>query len=507
MGQLPGATPASPRLGAGATALNVVDVGAVGDGRTDDTAAIQRALAGAAEGTTVVFPGGRTFALSGGLAVGRRLVLTGGGVLSFVAGIEHGPALRLAADGCRVDGLRLRNPNLLRAVDGEANTGILVAANDVVVTGCHLELFQYGIAVQSTGGEFTDIVISQNRVADVLGSGSSTSDAGEDRGDGITVWGARVSVVGNVVSAAEGTDARIGIHCEALSAGRNRTFPAHTDALVTVSGNVVRGRFRRGIVCEEMRAVTITGNVVADPTWWGIALIASADCAVTGNTVVWTRTAADLQGETFAPRRCALHCLGGVRNSVFTGNVVRAAAGSALFSYFTATAADQLDPPTPTDVLVADNGFAADDGADVRFGVTSDVRTTRLRVRGNTVRGFTERGFWGFGAERAEIRDNLFEAAPAATGDSVGVHCAEDSGDDMSICGNTVRGTATGILRANGSGTLITGNTVEAATRGIDCWGTERSMVSGNVVRVPGPEKIVNVDAARELVVRDNLTP
>ncbi|GAB3497985.1 right-handed parallel beta-helix repeat-containing protein [Amycolatopsis cihanbeyliensis] len=501
--------PPGPSHGAGDTALNVAEFGAVGDGVTDDTAAVQRVLDAAAEGVTVVFPGGRTFALHDGLRVTRRLTLTGGGTLSFVAGVEHKPALLLAADGCRAEGLRLVNPHRLHADSGESNHGITVAANDVTVSHCHLELFQYGVAVQSTGGEFTGIVISHNRIKDVLGSGAgaaSRSMSGEDRGDGIAVWGARASVIGNVINALEGTDARIGIHCEALSAGRNRTHPPHADALVTVSANVVTGRFRRGIVCEEMRAVTITGNAVADPTWWGIALITSTDCTVTGNSVVWTRTGADDQGAGYSPRRCALYCFGGVDNCLFTANVVRAAGGSRLYAYFAATASEDADPPAPTDVRVDGNNFAADPGAAVRHGIVSDVRTSRLRVLGNTVRGFTERGFWGFGAEDAEIRNNLFEPAPGASGDSVGIHCAEDGSDGMSICGNTVRGAVTGITRANGSGTLLTGNSIQDCVRGIDCWGTSQGVVTGNVVRTSGPDKIVNATGeGQENLVRDNL--
>ncbi|MDQ1307574.1 MAG: hypothetical protein QG671_3407, partial [Actinomycetota bacterium] len=61
---------------------SVLDFGAKGDGATDDSAAIQSALASMRGGETLVFPAGRTFAHSRSLSVvvsGTRL--TGGGVL------------------------------------------------------------------------------------------------------------------------------------------------------------------------------------------------------------------------------------------------------------------------------------------------------------------------------------------------------------------------------------------------------------------------------------------
>ncbi len=62
--------------------VSVSDFGAKGDGVTDDTAAIQRALASMHSGETLVFPAGRTFVHASSLSVvasGTRL--TGGGVL------------------------------------------------------------------------------------------------------------------------------------------------------------------------------------------------------------------------------------------------------------------------------------------------------------------------------------------------------------------------------------------------------------------------------------------
>lgn len=85
------------------TAVPVEAYGAVGDGRTDDTAALQRALDAAGPGTTLVLGAGRTYA--------------------------HGDVLRV-----RRPGTRLTGPGRLLATD-EARSSVWVEADDVVLDG------------------------------------------------------------------------------------------------------------------------------------------------------------------------------------------------------------------------------------------------------------------------------------------------------------------------------------------------------------------------------------
>lgn len=64
--------------------INVRDYGAVGDGVTDDTAAIQAAVNATPTGTTVYFPAG-TYAVSNAITINKPLVVRGSGPGSFVA--------------------------------------------------------------------------------------------------------------------------------------------------------------------------------------------------------------------------------------------------------------------------------------------------------------------------------------------------------------------------------------------------------------------------------------
>jgi hypothetical protein len=63
--------------------ISVKDFGAVGDGVTDDTAAIQAAVDATPKGTTIYFPAG-TYAVSDAITINKPLVVRGAGPGSFV---------------------------------------------------------------------------------------------------------------------------------------------------------------------------------------------------------------------------------------------------------------------------------------------------------------------------------------------------------------------------------------------------------------------------------------
>lgn len=131
--------------------MDVCSFGAVGDGRADDTAALERALASLRTGQSLVLPSGHVFSHARVLAVRTPgVTLTGGGTLS--ASAEGSSSLQLLADDIRVTGLTLAvpatthrwsAPDQHRLFLGPRTTGIVV--RDVSVTGSAAAgVFSYG---------------------------------------------------------------------------------------------------------------------------------------------------------------------------------------------------------------------------------------------------------------------------------------------------------------------------------------------------------------------------
>jgi parallel beta-helix repeat protein len=445
-------------------------------GAADSTVAIQAKLDGAAN-AQVYLPAG-TYKVSATVTVSaERTHLSGPGVLSWVAGIENSPALRITGSASSIDGIKLINPLEIGANAGTASSGLSIQANDVIVRGCLLDSFQSGIHVLQNG-EWMNIIITNNRIKDVLGSGdgvlNATSDKGEDRGDGIMVMGAGVTIIGNVVNAKEGRDARIGIHCEALT-DQAMTHPAGENRSFTISGNVVTGPFRRSIATEDVSNATISGNTCADATWWGISV--SGTCTgvtVTGNTLAWTKRASDTPGRAWGPRICCFQVLNGVKGTIFSGNIVTLTG--------VAEAAFLIDGGLgfPDNVTIADNVFQCSGGS---FGVGISATETgigNVKVRGNIVEGFTEAGASIGGVSSFSLVDNYINGVTLGAGDHWGV-LAGGSAKGGVISSNRIANVRKGIERGNTPGaSIISGNEFASCTTGIDLYGSSSCIAVNN---------------------------
>lgn len=456
----------------GDTVLAVKQYGAKGDGVTDDTAAIQALITSAPAGSTIHFNESATFLLTAKLTANKRLRFTGNGTLRWTAGIAAGAAFEVTADGCEFDGVRMINPNELgNTAQGSARPyGIFVKANEVKITRCHLELFQNAIGIEAAG-EWHDFIVSNNRIKDVIGAGDGAANTaggnGEDRGDGIICWGASITITGNVVNAKPGTDARVGIHVEALQPYGSTPF-VHKDAMAVIADNVVYGPFRRGLTNEEMTNCTISGNAVADSTWAAIAIPGARNTTVVGNAIKWTRTSADLHGEAWSPKRGAFNVFNTLENVVLANNTITVVPGAEMkygFSVVGTSDTNQSYDLTiegnhiidPTETMVA--GFYLSNGG------------VRLRVRGNKVRGFTGYGVYSYKGQDIIVDGNTFAAAAAAT-IAEGVHL-EASQTSAIVRDNVIRGCSVGVKAIQrGEFTVISGNVIVGGSLGIEGFGT-----------------------------------
>ena len=471
-------------LGIGAAGVAIATVGVTvaltgegidPSGETDSARAIQDRIRDAPPGAVIAIPPGSVLRCDETVVLsGENTTLTGPGELRFTGG-GAATAVRVTGRGCRLDQVVVSDP------DGRYSRGIEIAADDVTVHDCVVRGFEYGIVVAAEG-EWVDTRILGNRVLDVRGAGGgrgSDSRDGEDRGDGITVWGARAVVSGNVVTAAAGTDARIGIHGEGLGDVKERDVP-HADAMVTITGNVVTGPFRRCLVLEEIDDGVITGNTVADATWWGIAVIAGTGCLVTGNTVRYTRAAEDDQGLAYSPVRSPLVVYGGSGHTLADNTVTVTGVADNHITLLT------LGEERPTDVSVSGNNCRTDgDGTCVSgivlAGTTGPVRP---KLRDNTLVGVTGIGVYLGRSTSPEVRGNTVVAAEG--GAQHGVLADTPESDRALVVANRVVGCATGIGLYEQTAAVVATNVVEDCVTAVDLFESSGVVVVGNVVAGSG---------------------
>jgi parallel beta-helix repeat protein len=301
---------------AGSGWISVLDYGAVGDGSTDDTAAIQAAL-NAATATqpaqSVLFPPGRTYRVRDQLTV-RGLndaVISGqGATLALVAptgGDENGGTFVMKLVDChgfRVTGLSIVDTDRTKVFCGlsaaTSSSGVIdgVTVRDVRWTG--LGVFDLNAPRTSSDITITNCIVTGTRNgistngADVRIIGNhvgmywpSTSEAAAKDG----VW-SEPSDYYDGIMVLEGSDRTTVMGNTVTECGQGGIFTQACTNLV-VSGNTVRGNQLRGIevggqlVNTVAVGVTVTGNTVIDCKGQ-INVIKAQDVTVVGNRVANT---------------------------------------------------------------------------------------------------------------------------------------------------------------------------------------------------------------------------
>ena len=317
--------------------------GAVGDGRTDDTLALQRALDSLSPGDTLVLPAGRSFLHSDVLTIRVPGVhLTGGG--SLVAVEEARSAVVIAADDVVVEGIRLEMRDTSRRWDAYEQMKLRVAGHKGVVV--------------------RDVTIDGSAAAGVYVGSGAVGFQVEDvrvrdtRADGVHVTGgAHDGVVRGVVASGTGDD---GV------------------AVVSYLGDGT-----------PVRRIRIEGAVVRDNTWGrGISVVGGEDISIEDARVEHSPAAGlyiaseGAPYNTFAARDVVVR---GMR--VEAANQDRSVGHGAVLVY-----AGRPDQP-PGDVLVSglvvettredapwEVGVVAEPGAEVRGITFADVTVTSTRT-------------------------------------------------------------------------------------------------------------------------------
>lgn len=264
------------------------DFGGAGDGRTDDFAAVQKALK---TGRVVGLSGGR-YRITQGLEVPARGGLAGPGTLlqdfdnAEMPGKpgSHLAALRITGDGATLEGFRIEK----KFIDGSYACGVLaehvrgVGIRNLDISGYSA---RYGIHLV----ECADFEIAGCHIHDFMMN--AAADMIEDSPAGLRVTRSTNGIV---------TGNRI-LRIEVGPAGRDSLSPLRpnygkqgyqSDCVtiqqgrrITLSGNVCTTS-GEGIDMLLSEGCTLANNIVADIFFQGFKMLGVSYCTVTGNHLV-----------------------------------------------------------------------------------------------------------------------------------------------------------------------------------------------------------------------------
>ncbi|MFC5436378.1 right-handed parallel beta-helix repeat-containing protein [Rhodanobacter umsongensis] len=288
----------------GGPRIDVRDKGALGDGRHDDTAAIQAAIdALPASGGTVSIPDGNYMVdalRSINLRSNTRLQMTPAATLRAIANDStHSYVIKVwRADNVQIIGGRVvgeRDGHL--GTTGEWGFGISIqASNNVSVIGTHIsDCWGDGIWIGGLG-KHASVVVSTGVTLDHVVSTNNRRQAlsiGPVRG---------VRVIHSTFSNTHGTKPQDGIDIEPQGQGpasdivfSDCTITGNLGSGLELSKNVsgvvlkhcrVQGNSGYGVLARDTSQLTIADNVITDNGLTGVMMRATAsDVSITGNTL------------------------------------------------------------------------------------------------------------------------------------------------------------------------------------------------------------------------------
>lgn len=442
---------------------NVQGYGAIGNGTTDDSPAIQSLFATISDGSTIYLPSGDFLINSMLVLTKNRITITGPGRLKI--GSAMTAALKIVGDDNVIDGVSVINPADYAA---GAKGGIYVNGNRNIVTNCHVDNTIEGILCEQG---FTGFQAIGNVVTNVKGQGS------ESLGDGIVSFSPYSSIVGNYVTCKTGTDGRCGIVLDLAA------------LYSTVSGNTVHGPFRRAIHVEISPYSTVAGNTCKGSTQWGI-YIHDNNVAVQGNTVSGPSATPGPMGTILVGIYLftAISCIveGNTIYSGGVGNGINVSAGSKNI-----VSNNQI------------NGAASS----LQYGIFMDS-TPETTVSGNKVASgvCTSHGIYGYGSAETQILGNSVTKA-GGNGISLSTSC-----NNSIISGNKVKNNSTnGIYVESCNYVLITNNRVfdDQGTKtqqyGVNTFACTYTLCNGNILSGNGTSPTGGLAGTGE-VVTNNIT-
>ncbi|KQN33755.1 hypothetical protein ASG37_16525 [Sphingomonas sp. Leaf407] len=410
--------------------------------------------------------------------------ISGRGTLVAQAGLAGKPLLVIRTDDCIVEGIILENPDQLRTTAGEPTYGILIRGNRNRIEGCIVRDFQMCLATDATG-EFYDNSFLSNHCR-VLGAGDDSKGQGENRGDGITDWGARAKIIGNTIEAAPGrggrNDCRIGIHVEGLGSYARNRGGADVDTGSEIIGNIVTpspdgtGRFRRCYSIEGVAHARLIGNYGRGWTWNGVWLVGSSNGSIVSDNILHQdlRRPTD-DGAAWKPLRAAIlvYANDGVslRDVQIRGNMIELANGSQDNGIRVQSARGRIE-----NVMVAANtctaiAAAGDDTSGILVVEVDDVQITGNRVKGG----------WNNGVRLLSSQHISIDGCTISGTRGFAI-AAQATRIRLRITRNTIVDCGQGIEAVGNAGSVIDANQITGIKEyGMSFSAGDRSIVVGNI--------------------------
>jgi polygalacturonase len=405
--------------------LDVRAFGAKGDGVTDDTAAIQRAVTASANGT-LLFPSGYTFAITDDIEVASPITIIGYGA-TLLQTVAAKTGITVSSSDVTIEGLRVRGTQYATIQSSEYGirceaASYAAAIERIRIINCRVDRWGYE-------------AIRLRWVRDFEVSGCTLEQLFYA---GVLMWGAEDGrIVNNYIDDIPGTPNGYGI-----TATRDNTASLVTDPVTS--------------------RVVISGNTITNiPVWTGIDTHGGQDLVISNNTLhdvkkpIWCVAQDSGVTPTFAPKRITITgnvMTSGVTDNSFDEGIVVDGAGGGVGSVV-----DYAER-----IVVANNvitGYGS--GSTLSAGIY--IRYVRgVAVRGNFVSEASQNGVILVNdCLDVSITDNVFQDLFSNSAQAKAVRVQNDN------CTGYIAGNS--FSRASKSATFVNNVGVEVISGALNC--------------------------------------
>jgi hypothetical protein len=258
--------------------VNVLDYGAVGDGITDDTVAIQAAITALSAYQTLVVS--KTFKITSSLTITNKknIRITGGGSIVLTGGASGSYIFQIVGtvSGLEIDHLTLtgdNNPAYFQTAIGAAS------GQTISNTSFHdLNISNINVGISHncfSGGSWDKGLCYNNTLTNIVGSAAG-------QGYGIHMSSAtNIRVYGNVIDNAS----RHGIY---QGSGTNCNNVIETNQIINHRKTAFDATYKTAINCSRSTGVTIANNKVMNGYDGGLEVSHESSTALTGGNVIVT---------------------------------------------------------------------------------------------------------------------------------------------------------------------------------------------------------------------------